>query len=239
MTRHLASVGLGPGTVFLTVTAPGRVFSAPDWNRTAPRRFAALMRDIRTAIDGARAGGGVDAVEYARVLELQARGVLHVHALVTGWARLDMERVRLLCIRHGFGPWFQVEPIRDMSKAAGYVAARYLLKSHEDIGRGYRVVQYSRGWAGPWERATDDGRDARTWATALQVVDPTCAVVPDGMTWGEWADREIRNGRGEVLFDSGPSGWPSGRDVLTPHSGEWVAGWLTVRSPSRGLAEAP
>ena len=187
-----------------TVTAPGTVLYPDEWNATAQARFAATLRVLRTRLRRA---------EYARVLEMQRRGVLHVHALMTGWERLDLAWVRSVLVVHGFGPWFEVKPIRDLHAVAGYIAAKYLAKSHEDLGRRYRVVQYSRGWQG----FTDAERDDRTWARALNVVDPA-VVVPDGMSWGRWADREVKAGRG-TFTGSRSTGWPGTQGVLFDDSG--------------------
>lgn len=198
MVRQLDGVGL-ERAFFLTVTAPGIVEGPEAWNRSAPRRFAALMRDLRAEMAAlAPEARAAAPVEYARVLEMQQRGLLHVHAIVTDWRRVPIEQVRLLAVRHGFGPWFEVKPVKDLHAVAGYVASKYLTKSRGDIGRGYRVVQYSQGWAGPWKVATDEGHDAGVWAAALELVDPTVAVLPDGMSWSRWADGEIDAGRGRV-----------------------------------------
>jgi hypothetical protein len=156
---------------FLTVTAPGIVERPHDWNRTAPARFAALVRDLR--------GHGLPGLEYARVLEMQRRGLLHVHGLVVGWRRVDLEMVRLLCVRHGFGPRFEIAAVRNVEATGGYMASQYLAKSHEDLGRRYRVVQFSRGW--PRDRMTEAVLDA------VSAADPVVAVIPDGMSWWDWA----------------------------------------------------
>ena len=98
--RHSARLAF-----FGTFTAPALVEDAAGWNATVPRRFAALIRDIRRTF-------GMGELEYGRVLELQARGLLHVHALLLGWDFADFERVRLLCVRHGFGQRFEVRQVR-------------------------------------------------------------------------------------------------------------------------------
>lgn len=165
-----------------------------EWNATAPARFAATMRVLRTRLVRP---------EYARVLELQRRGLLHVHAVVTGWRRLDLEWVRGVLIAHGFGPMFKVHRVRNAHAIAGYVAARYLAKSHEDLGRRFRVVQYSRGWQGFSPAELDDV----VWRRAINAVDPA-VVVPDGMSWGAWADGEIKAGRGSYVVRPRSTGWP-------------------------------
>jgi hypothetical protein len=199
------------GTVVeFTVTPPGIVEEPDEWNRTTPARFAALMADLRALVGRpSPAGRSAGSIEYARVLEMQRRGLLHVHALLTNWHRTDLEKVRLLCIRHGFGPRFHVERVRSVGGFAAYIAARYLTKSHEDLGRRYRVVQYSRGWS-----RTPDQLDSELWGRALNAVDPSI-VVPDGMSWSRWADREIDRGRGSYAVKPFSTGWPSRGSPIT------------------------
>lgn len=172
---------------FGTFTAPGIVDDVPAWNESAPRRFAALIRDIRRTF-------GMLELEYGRVLELQERGVLHVHALLLGWDFCDFERVRLLCVRHGFGPRFEVRPVRSADGLGRYIASAYLAKSHEDLGGGFRVVQYSRGF--PRDRTDQDG-----WAEVFNVADPVAAV-PAGLSMWEWAESQEAAGRGSLDFDA-------------------------------------
>lgn len=175
---------------FVTATAPGVVEDMPAWNASCPGRFAALVRDIRRTF-------GMDELEYDRVLELQARGVLHVHAAVVGWDFCDFERVRLLCVRHGFGPRFEVRPVRSAEGLGRYIASAYLAKSHEDLGGSFRVVQASRGW--PRDRTEQDG-----WAEVFNAADPVAAV-PAGMSMWEWAESEESAGRGALGFDARPA----------------------------------
>jgi hypothetical protein len=198
--------------VFLTLTRPSDVPDREAYNRSVPRRFAAFSRDLRAVVASSRVSGDASPLEYARVLEMHRSGVLHVHAVLTGWRYVPKGMLDALAARHGFGfTWVK----RVYSAGiAGYLAS-YMAKSHEDIGRGYRVMQFSRGWAGPWERATDAGRDEADWNGALEALDPTVAAIPLGMSWGEWADREIAQGRGEVLVRPTSSGWPArGRPVV-------------------------
>ena len=172
---------------FGTFTAPAIVDDVAAWNLSAPSRFAALVRDIRRTF-------GMGDLEYGRVLELQLRGLLHVHALLLGWDFCDFERVRLLCIRHGFGPRFEVRPVRSADGLGRYIASAYLAKSHEDLGGAFRVVQYSRGF--PRDRTEQDG-----WAEVFNVADPAY-VVPAGMSMWDWAESQESAGRGSLGFDS-------------------------------------
>lgn len=175
---------------FLTVTAPGIVEDMPAWNATAPLRFAAFIRDIRRTFRMLE-------LEYLRILEMQRRGLLHVHAAVVGWDFCDFERVRLIAIRHGFGPRFEVEPVRSADGLGRYAASAYLAKSHEDLGGSFRVVQASRGWAR--DRTEQDG-----WAELFNVVDPPLAI-PAGMTVWDWAEGQEAAGRGALDFDARPA----------------------------------
>lgn len=187
---------------FGTFTAPAIVDDVRAWNGSAPARFAALIRDIRRTF-------GMGDLEYGRVLELQLRGLLHVHALLLGWDFCDFERVRLLCVRHGFGPRFEVRPVRSAEGLGRYIASTYLVKSHEDLGGAFRVVQYSRDF--PRDRMEQDG-----WAEIFNVADPVLAI-PAGMTMWEWAESQEAAGRGSLRFDSRAAvGYVRGR--------HWVAG---------------
>jgi hypothetical protein len=151
------------------------------------------MRDLR-AVGGTPEGS--DGLQYARVLELQRRGLLHVHALVIGRRFIPHETLRALAVRHGFGARVGVEAVRSAGAVAGYMAAQYLTKSHETLPGRYRVVQFSRGFPRDPER---DAREAR--GQQLNAEDPIVAVIPDGMGWREWAEREIDAGRGWIGFD--------------------------------------
>jgi hypothetical protein len=199
MARHLAAGRAGARTFLLTLTPPsGEAVSMATYNARAPGAFAALVRDLRVTMPG---------LEYARVLELMHQkraGWIHIHAILTGWSYSSMEWVRGLVVAHGFGPRFRVEMVRSEGGVVGYVASRYLVKSRDMFARHTRVVQYSRGWAGPApiERPAD----------APGVV----AVVRDGMSWAAWADREIDRGSGSRQGDglTGRGTWASENPVL-------------------------
>jgi hypothetical protein len=129
-------------------------------------------------------------LEYARVLELmheRRAGWVHIHAILTGWRYSDLERIRTLVVRHGFGRRYQIEPVRKVEAVGAYVASAYLLKSRDAFPYKTRVIQYSRGWA---PRLVFQSAEDRP-----EVV----AAVPDGMTWTQWADREIGRGQGERI----------------------------------------
>jgi len=193
----MAAALLGRVGYMLTVTAPGRLpagyWSWDEWNATVPERFARLMRSLRR---------WMPECEYARVLELQKRGALHVHALVLGWRWVDLEAVRALVVAAGFGPRFEISEVRDGQGLARYLASKYLVKSHETLGRRYRVVQCSRGF--PRTRANTD---EDVWRRALNIVDPA-VVLRDCESWWDWAERM----GGVTVFDSraGSAYWESG-----------------------------
>lgn len=185
----------GTTSVFLTVTAPGRLPGAyaswDEWNDSAPSRFASLMRTLRKR--------GAGQLEYVRVLELhRARNgsrPMHVHALATDWRYVPIEVLRALVVAHGFGPRFQVEAVRSVEAASRYMVSAYLSKSHETMpGRRYRVAQASRGW--PRMAPEVDPADV-----ALNLLDPAGPVIPAGMSWWDWAERQERRGMGSLVFD--------------------------------------
>jgi hypothetical protein len=183
--------GLGPGVVFLTVTAPAEVGSVPAWNESCPRRFAAALRVLRRRAPG---------LEYVRVLEMQEkRGkrtgqwLLHVHAVVTGWEFVPADILRAVFMSQGFGPRFDIGAVRTGGGIAGYVASRYLAKSRLDLGGAYRVVQYSRGWP------SGEDPDDVIWRRAMNAVDPV-VVIRDGESWWDWAGRQDG---AETLFGGG------------------------------------
>lgn len=133
--------------------------------------------------------------EYARVLELQDRGALHVHAVLVGWDYVPHAVVLRLARLYGFGG-ARIERVRSADGVGGYIASAYLLKSHRSLGARYRVVQYSRGFP----RLHEDPMDVAE-RHMVNVVDPPldAPAIRQGETWVAWAERMSDRGyRGPV-----------------------------------------
>jgi hypothetical protein len=129
-----------------------------------------------------------------RVLELQQRGALHVHAIVIGWSFVPVPVLSALQVANGFGSRVNLSEIRSAEGLSRYLVSAYLAKSHETLGRAYRVVQCSRGFPRPAPY------DADGWGPVLNAVDPSAPAIPAGMSWWEWAEwvttaRRTRDGR--------------------------------------------
>jgi hypothetical protein len=90
------------------------------WNHSAARRWNRL----RTAL--AREYPGLI---YLRAVEVQKRGVLHLHVLVWTPTPLDVPRVQALALSAGFGCNTQWAPTVPGSRRAAYYVAKYVTKA--------------------------------------------------------------------------------------------------------------
>lgn len=104
-------------------TSPG--LDLGQWNGLAGKRWNRLTDSLRDE---------VTALEFMKVVEVQARGAIHFHALVRIVGRAPSKNaVRKLALRHGFGhevDWSRI-PTEHKAKAAQYLG-KYLTKSLGD-----------------------------------------------------------------------------------------------------------
>jgi hypothetical protein len=115
--------------------------AADNWNRTAPDRWRRLHRRAYEATVAECGRGSVRLL--ARVWELQARGVLHVHPVVPYGTARQMEAARFylrslseLAPQYGFG-WVDSRPGKVKPKAPREAAA--YLSAYFVKGRGKKA----------------------------------------------------------------------------------------------------
>jgi hypothetical protein len=174
----------------LTLTAPGLdVLASSDdllaFNRSWSRRWDQVRRELERAAPG---------MQFARVIELQKRGAIHLHVITRGADALTLRRVRRFAVSAGFGPRIEWSVVRAPAGLARYLAG-YLAKSRDVFPPGTRVLETSRRWslADPEvARARSDG--------VAGPVDPDgtdwYGGPPPGVSWVAWAE-----GRESILAD--------------------------------------
>lgn len=90
---------------------------------------------------------------YWKVAELQQRGHVHFHVILRGRSHIDIEQLRRLAIRSGFGAWVGIRrPIDYKAQtkgAAGYLG-KYLLKDYLRFAGEPNLVSMSRTWPTLW-----------------------------------------------------------------------------------------
>lgn len=93
-------------------------------------------------------------LQYWKVAELQQRGHVHFHVIVRGRTFIDVEQLRTLAVRSGFGTWVGIRrPIDYEARtkgAAGYLG-KYLLKDYLRFAGEPNLVSMSRGWPLRWK----------------------------------------------------------------------------------------
>jgi hypothetical protein len=156
--RGISSAPAGSYVAFLTVTEG----SDP---REAREHFAAVSRfleDLWLLLGGKR--------QYAGVRELQMKrrartgqDVWHTHLVVLDWARVDLEAVRALLLRHGLGRIFNVKVSKVGAGDDGRSLARYLAKSLS----GYMTK----------------GADEDLWAAAMDALPVGCRLHLSSRSW--------------------------------------------------------
>jgi hypothetical protein len=171
----------------LTLTPPGLVEDVDGWNATARHRFNRFVRDVRAAMDREPVGRESTRLDFVCKAEMQKRGLVHFHALFVAWDWLDIEIVRLIAIRHGFGPGLELRRARSQFGVAGYFAKFYLAKvDGPALPRGMRAIVYSQGWPKVYRAPS---------------ADPVVAALRGGLaasgewyreSWAEYADRVDR-----------------------------------------------
>lgn len=167
----LEDVPIGTWVAFFTLTEPGEFRSVEEHCNA----FDSFKVDLWALLGGPR--------EYVAVREFQKRGAVHTHMLVVGWSRVDLEELRAIIVKHGYGRIFNVRSMRTgghahVKNVAAYMAKTfggYLSKQGKDeelyrqamelLPPGRRLVHHSRGWAGGI--TLEDVRAARRRRMAL------------------------------------------------------------------------
>lgn len=138
---RVAESGCGRPTgylYFLTLTAPGEhrhvntrtgewCPCTPDggvdlaaWNASHSARWNHFRTVLRQ---------GVPELVFIRGVEVQQRGALHDHAIVHSPVPLDVEELRALAMRAGFGHSIDLAPIEPGSRKAAYYISKYVTKA--------------------------------------------------------------------------------------------------------------
>lgn len=132
--------------------------SMAAWNASAGRRWNHLLTLL---------GREYGRVDFFRGVEVQKRGALHLHLIVSTDVRLEPRVVQRLALRAGFGCVVDVQRVRMLSRSGQYVT-KYLTKAVTDreavpwvapvldqetgeirtlrTRARYRVYSQSRGW---------------------------------------------------------------------------------------------
>lgn len=151
-----------------------------SFNATLTARFNRVLEGIRRGEATPKEKGrrARQAFEYFNAREVQKRGALHTHTLVTpsdGALVISQRLLRELVIRHGFGHKVDVQRIGEVHKgrnrtaagAASYVA-KYVAKSADQRERvpweggtsaTFRTWTASRGWGQTMKAVKDQARE--------------------------------------------------------------------------------
>lgn len=160
-----------------TLTAPGRVEDIAQWNLTSTERFSAFLEELRRTFVG-------KTIDYWKVTEYQRRGLIHFHGIIAGLAWVDLDWLKRLAVKHGFGPRLEFHaPTGGLKRLCGYYT-KYVLKNAttevpEHAPLRLHVVTSSHGWAPDW-------RHRRPRTTAAE-----WAWVPEGTWWAAYGRREF------------------------------------------------
>jgi len=151
----------GPIDDYLVVllTAPGDV-SSYEFNRRASFYWNRFWTSAARYWPG---------VSYWKVAELQRRGHIHFHIVLRGVSFIEIERLRRLAIRSGFGAWVGVARPSDYPRgvdgAASYLS-KYLLKDYQRGTEGPTFVTMSRDWPTEWQSPVKRASgDRPSWIT--------------------------------------------------------------------------
>lgn len=106
-------------------------------------------------------------VSYWKVAELQQRGHVHFHVVLRGLSYIDIEKLRRLAVRSGFGSWVGVARPSDYPRgvdgAASYLS-KYLLKDYQRGVDGPTFITMSRDWPVDWQSPIPSAKKGR-WLT--------------------------------------------------------------------------
>lgn len=130
--------------------------SAARWNGECVHRWNRLRQDIERAL-GVR-------FQYFKAVEVQDRGLLHLHVLVRfdQPCKVSLKRLRELCVAHNFGHAVRLDPISD-ERAAWYVS-KYVTKC-ADVRELVPYCHRKSGELGPgrWRTWTS----SRRWGESI------------------------------------------------------------------------
>lgn len=130
---------------FVTLTVWGRYTAAPELAYTElPKWWDRIRNKLQY-----RARRGGYRIEYAAFVEVQRRGVPHLHAIVT-MPPMKKREFKEMAVKAGFGHQADIQPVK--GKAAGWYIAKYLTKGggpnlgSSQIPKGYKRVRFSEGF---------------------------------------------------------------------------------------------
>lgn len=131
---------------FITLTAWGRYTANPQLAYTELPKW---WDTFRKKIQRAAKKRGEAKPEYAAFIEVQKRGVPHLHAIVT-MPGMSKRAFKQWAISSGWAHQADIEPVK--SSAAGWYVAKYVSKGGgQEVGdkalpKGYRRVRFSQLW---------------------------------------------------------------------------------------------
>jgi hypothetical protein len=123
------------------MTPPGTSWD-PEWNRKCSDNLYRFLRALKR---------DCPSLEYARVLEPQARGAFAPHLVLTGWVYRPHPQLLRLARRFGFGGC-RIQRVESAERTAGYMVTRYALKGHAALlgmPRHTHYIAYSGGFYRP------------------------------------------------------------------------------------------
>lgn len=128
------------------------------WNASASHRWGLVLDRLRKVQPG---------LAFVRVVEVQKRGLIHLHIVLWTPDSLDAAEVQRLLLDAGFGCVMDLAPIDNPQKASRYLA-KYVSKSVDD-----------RGFV-PWLRDVVDHETGEVTTSA----DPTFRAWSSSQNWG-------------------------------------------------------
>lgn len=152
----------GRALQFITLTAWGRYTANPA---LAYAELPKWWDSLRNKLQYLNRKSGGPKIEYAAFIEVQRRGVPHLHAIavmaplvitVKGKRKKKDKQLKgkaalkLLAIKSGWAHQADIQPVR--GKAAGWYVAKYLTKGggailgDPTIPKGHKRVRFSEGW---------------------------------------------------------------------------------------------
>jgi hypothetical protein len=150
------------------LTPPGHVEDFAAWNASAPQRWSSFQSELRRHFHGL-------SIEFWKVAEYQRRGLLHFHGLIAGIRWVDLDWLKDLAQRHGFGPRLEFHAPRGSHRALVGYFTKYLLKGVTDFAPDelanhvMHVTTSSHGWAPDWlPRRRSDALSSWRWVQVAE-----------------------------------------------------------------------